>query len=141
MSNSNIENADSGEYIPSLTTLPISRLTLALFAGASGDHHPIHLDIDYARQAGMDDVFGHGMLAMAYLGRLLTNRVSQKRLRRFDARFVAIVRVHERLTCTGRVVEEFEEKGEKLVRLELTVANEKGEVKVTGDAIVAAAMP
>jgi acyl dehydratase len=140
VSNSNIENPDSGEYIPSFTTLPISRLTLALFAGASGDHHPIHVDIDYARQAGINDVFGHGMLAMAYLGRLLTNWADQRRLRRFNARFVAIVQVHERLTCTGRVVEELEEDGEKLVRLVLTVANEKGEVKVTGDAIITTAM-
>lgn len=141
MSNSNLEDPDSGEYIPSLTTLPISRLTLALFAGASGDHNPIHVDIDYARQAGMDDVFGHGMLAMAYLGRLLTNWIPQKRLRRFNARFVAIVRVHECLTCRGRVVEEFEEDGDKLVRLALTVVNEKGEMKVTGDATVTAEMP
>ena len=45
---------------------------LALFAGASGDHNPIHIDIDFARKAGMPDVFAHGMLSMAWLGRLLT---------------------------------------------------------------------
>ncbi len=29
-----------------LTVAPITRTTLALFAGASGDHNPIHIDID-----------------------------------------------------------------------------------------------
>jgi acyl dehydratase len=56
---------------------PISRATLALFAGASGDHNPIHIDLDVARSAGLDDVFAHGMLSMAYLGRLLTGWVPQ----------------------------------------------------------------
>ncbi len=42
---------------------PVDRTTLALFAGASGDHNPIHIDIDFARRAGMPDVFAHGMLA------------------------------------------------------------------------------
>ena len=41
------------------------RATLALFAGASGDHNPIHIDLDVARSAGLDDVFAHGMLSMA----------------------------------------------------------------------------
>lgn len=137
MSNSGIEGADVEGYIPSLATAPISRLTLALFAGASGDHNPIHIDLDYARQAGMEDVFAHGMLSMAYLGRLLTNWVPQTALRRFSVRFVAIARIHERLTCTGRVVEQFEQNGESLARLELAAANEKGELKATGEAIVA----
>ena len=49
------------------------RLTLALYCGASGDHNPLHVDIDFARAAGLDDVIAHGMLAMAYLGRFLTD--------------------------------------------------------------------
>ena len=126
-----------GDEIPALTTKPISRLTLALFAGASGDHNPIHVDLDFAREAGMDDVFAHGMLSMAYLGRLLTNAVPPHALRQFQVRFVAITHVHDRLTCTGTVMEKFEDKGEKLVRLRLTAANQDGEVKVKGEAVVA----
>ena len=66
-----------GDQIPSFTTAPISRQTLALFAGASGDHNPIHVDIDYAKSAGLDDVFVPGMLSMVYLGRLLTDCVPE----------------------------------------------------------------
>ena len=32
-----------------LTKNPISRTTLALFAGASGDHNPIHIDLDFVK--------------------------------------------------------------------------------------------
>ena len=64
---------EPGTELPALAVEPISRTTLALFAGASGDGNPIHIDLDVARSAGLDDVFAHGMLSMAYLGRLLTD--------------------------------------------------------------------
>src|SRR5436305_12052740 len=97
-----------GDEIPRLTAQPISRLTLALFAGASGDHNPIHVDLDFAHEAGFDDVFAHGMLSMAYLGRMLTDWMPQSALREFRVRFTAITHVHDRVICTGRIVERFE---------------------------------
>src|SRR6478672_1544743 len=85
------------EQVPVLETEPVSRLTLALFAGASGDHNPIHVDLDFARAAGFDDVFAHGMLSMAYLGRMLTDWIPQEALRGFRVRFTAITHVHDRV--------------------------------------------
>ena len=82
---------------------PLTRTTLALYAGASGDHNPIHIDIDFARAAGMPDVFAHGMLSMAWLGRLLTDWAPQRDLREFSVRFTAMTHVGERIVCTGRV--------------------------------------
>ena len=57
-----------GDALPPLSLPPLTRTTLALYAGASGDHNPMHIDIDFARAAGMPDVFAHGMLSMAWLG-------------------------------------------------------------------------
>ncbi len=122
-----------------LETDPIARATLALYAGASGDHNPMHIDIDYAKAAGESDVFAHGMLAMAFLARSVTDWVPQAALRRFVTRFTAITRVGEQIVCTGRVVDKLEEAGEKRVRLELQAANQNGEVKATGEAVVALA--
>jgi len=45
-----------GDQLPPLLTEPVTRLTLALYAGASGDHNPMHIDIDFARRAGAPDV-------------------------------------------------------------------------------------
>ena len=125
------------DQVPTLETPPISRLTLALFAGASGDHNPIHVDLDFAREAGFDDVFAHGMLSMAYLGRMLTDWMPQSALRQFRVRFTAITHVHDRVICTGRVVERFERDGEKLARVEIQAATHRGEVTLTGEAVVA----
>jgi acyl dehydratase len=128
-----------GEELPPLELPPITRTTLALFAGASGDHNPIHIDIDFARAAGMPDVFAHGMLPMAYLGRFLTQWAPQTRLRRFSVRFATITPVGARLTCTGKVAGITEAGDEALARLEIGVSDNQGEVKLAGEALVALA--
>lgn len=137
MSQLKLDAVEVGAEIPSFTTGPISRLTLALYAGASGDHNPIHVDIDFAKKFGMEDVFAHGMLNMAYLGRVLTNWIPQKDIRQYGVRFASIIQVHDRITCSGKVVEKFEVNGEKQARLELIAANQDGEVKLAGQAVVA----
>lgn len=126
-----------GDALPSLTLAPINRTTLALFCGASGDHNPIHVDLDMARRAGMSDVFAHGMLSMAYLARLLTAWVDQRRLRRLNARFVGVTHLGHQITCTGKVVGKLEVDGEQRIKVEVQTSNQYGEVKVLGDAEIA----
>jgi acyl dehydratase len=126
-----------GTEVPPLRIDPISRTTLALFAGASGDHNPIHIDIDVAKSAGLDDVFAHGMLSIAYLGRLLTDVVPQRQLRSYRVRFAAITPVHGQPTCTGKVTSIDEAAGERLATLELKVTLADGTVTLLGEAVVA----
>jgi acyl dehydratase len=130
-------NVAVGERLVNKSFPPISRHTLALYCGASGDHNPIHVDLDFARKAGFDDVFAHGMLVMAYLGQALTDAVPPSAIRSFSTRFVAITQLAARLTCEGNVVELFEAQGEKRARLSLTAKDQKGEVKLAGDAVIA----
>lgn len=133
------DEVNIGQELPPLKLPPITRTTLALFAGASGDHNPIHIDIDFAKAAGMPDVFAHGMLSMAYLGRFLTQWAPQTQLRQFSVRFAAITPVGAKLTCTGKVAELTERDGEALARLEIGVIDDAGEVKLGGEALVALA--
>lgn len=126
-----------GTEIPALELAPISRTTLALFAGASGDHNPIHIDIDFAKKAGMPDVFAHGMLSMAYLGRMLTNWQPQSKLRKFSNRFATITQLQDVITCSGKVVEMLERDGETLARCEIQAVKATGEQTLVGEALVA----
>lgn len=126
-----------GTEIPPLELPPISRFTLALYAGASGDHNPIHIDSDFAKQAGMPDVFAHGMLSMAYLGRMLTNWQPQAQLRKFGNRFAAITQLQDVITCSGKVVELLDRDGETLARCEIQAAKATGEQTLVGEALVA----
>jgi acyl dehydratase len=115
----------------------ITRHRLALYCGASGDHNPIHVDLDFAKKAGFPDVFSHGMLVMAYLGQALTDAVPPPRIRSFSTRFVAITQLGAKLTCEGTVAELLEHNGEKRVRLALTTKDQAGEIKLAGEAIIA----
>ena len=126
-----------GTKLPPLSIEPISRTTLALFAGASGDHNPIHIDTDFARKSGMPDVFAQGMLGMACLGRLITQWAPQSQLRRFDVRFQGITHLGHAIRCTGRIVEKLSHGGESCVRIEIAATNQFGQTRIAGEALVA----
>ena len=128
-----------GDEIPLLKLQPVNRTILALYCGASGDHNPIHVDLDFARKSRMDDVFAHGMLSAAYLGRLLTAWVPQSQVRSLSVRFTGITQLGHIPTCTGKVIEKFIDAGEQRVRLALRCANQYGEEKLAGEAVVAIA--
>jgi acyl dehydratase len=132
-----VDGVAVGVELPALDVQPISRTTLALFAGASGDHNPIHLDLDVARAAGHEDVFAQGMLSMAYLGRLLTGWVPQESIRSFEVRFEAITPVHASPRLSGRVASVQIVDGERRATVDLMVALADGTVTLTGTAAVA----
>tara|TARA_B100000470_G_scaffold59957_1_gene45280 strand:+ start:4485 stop:4898 length:414 start_codon:yes stop_codon:yes gene_type:complete len=134
--NFNLDNASVGDKIPDLVIEPITRSTLALYAGASGDHNPMHIDLDFAKEAGMKDVFAHGMLIMAYLGRAVTNIVPQSNLKNFNVRFSSITNIGDILTCSGEVTKIDKNNSKKTIVLDLIVSDEFGDIKISGAATI-----
>ena len=137
MSSSEIAKLHVGDMLEPMTHNPISRTTLALFAGASGDHNPIHIDIDFAKSVGLDDVFAHGMLGMAYLGRFLISIADQKNIRSYSVRFSSITQVGAKLKCIGKVKEITDTSAERLMTIELSATDQNNDVKLIGDAVIA----
>ena len=139
MSLPDFETIAVGCEIPALVIPPITRQTLALYAGGSGDHNPIHTDIDFARnEAGLDDVIVFGMLVKAYLGRLLTQWTPQTALKVFDTRFMAVIHIGDAVTCTGKVVKKYEGDNGRLLDLELFAVRQDGTVLAKSTATVQA---
>ena len=134
--NFNLNNASVGDKIPDLVIEPITRSTLALYAGASGDHNPIHIDLDFAKESGMKDVFAHGMLIMAYLGRAVTNIVPQSNLKNFSVRFSSITNIGDILTCSGEVKKIEKNNSKKTIVLDLIVSDKFGDIKISGVASI-----
>ncbi|MGD9984300.1 MAG: MaoC/PaaZ C-terminal domain-containing protein [Porticoccaceae bacterium] len=125
-----------GDRLPTLVKPPLTRATLAYFCGASNDHNPLHIDPDVARAAGMEDVFAHGMLNMAYLGQMLTGWVPQAYLRSFEVKFGAIVKLGEQLVCDGEVTDVGELGANRRVVVRLVATNQVGEEKLVGEAVI-----
>lgn len=125
-----------GTVVAQFETPPISRFTLALFCGASGDHNPVHVDLDFARAAGHKDVFAQGMLVMAYLGRLLPRPDSSVRVESFTCRFLTVTQVGDSLRCVARVASRVELDNRMRVTLDLESRTVDGTLRASGSAIV-----
>lgn len=125
-----------GDELPPLELPPLTRHTLAIYCGASGDHNPVHVDSDFARESGLDDVIAHGMLVMAWTGRVLTRWAPQSAIRSMDTRFLAMTRIGDAITARGRIVEKFVEGQARCVRLEIGASDQRGEAKTAGTAIL-----
>lgn len=67
---------------------PLTRHTLVLYVGASGDSNVIHWNERVARAVGLPDVIAHGMLTMAEAARVLTDWVGDPaRVESYGVRF------------------------------------------------------
>lgn len=132
-----LETAKTGDVLTELKLPSITRQQLALYCGGSGDHNPIHVDIDFAKSAGVKDVFAHGMLSMCFMGRLITSLVPQSKVKSFGVRFVAITWVGDVITVKGRIAAV--DKEQKTLTLELICENQKGEPTLQGQSVVSLA--
>ncbi|TCP53170.1 MaoC dehydratase-like protein [Tamaricihabitans halophyticus] len=99
-----------GDELPALTQR-ITRADLVRYAGASLDFNPIHWNERTALEVGLPDVIAHGMLTMAYAGKLVTNWLADpSALREYSVRFTRPVPVPDddqgvELELSGKVGE------------------------------------
>lgn len=114
---------------------PVAAIDLALFAAASGDHNPLHLDIEVARAAGFDRPVVHGMLTMAYAGRLLTQHFGAGSVRALQTRFTGVAKLGDTVVLEALLAKVDEGQGHYELRARTVVGSEL----MTGNARVAKA--
>ena len=124
-----------GYEIPATNIGPFNQNDLVKYAKASGDFNPIHLDKEFAKTMGLDNVIVHGMLIMAHLGNSIANSNSVSLLKHFSVQFCSITRLGEELICTGEVSKIEKNNQKKIITLKLKVLNLDGEVKILGKTI------
>jgi acyl dehydratase len=97
---------------------------IAAYAEASGDHNPIHLDVEFARSVGLPGVIAHGLLQMGLMGSVAAEAAGgPDKLRRLYCRFAGMVVPGETVTFTA------EPAGPG--KLDLRAVNQKGEPVLT----------
>ena len=118
-------DVEVGQELPALT-VPLQRVDLVRYCGASGDHNTIHWNERVAKAVGLPDVIAHGMLTMAEAGRLVTDWVGDPgALLSYRVRFSRPVVVPDdetgaTLLITGTVEEKLDD-GRVVVGLTATV--------------------
>jgi acyl dehydratase len=123
-----------GDDLPPLTKPAIDRVQIVRYASASGDFNRLHLDEPFAHALGFPGLFAPGMLAMGFVGQLLTAWLRRGHVRRLFARFVKIVWPGDELTCRGRIAELRRDAGACYADVELWAENQKGELVLKGQA-------
>lgn len=99
-----LEQARIGDLLFEVEEPGRSADELKRYAIASGDLNPLHLDRDFARQAGFPDLVVHGMLNMARLGAVLTERLPEGwDLRELRTRFEGVLTVGIPCRITARL--------------------------------------
>ena len=124
-----------GYEIPAKNIGFFNQNDLVKYAIASGDFNPIHLDKEFAKTMGLDNVIAHGMLIMAHLGKSIANSNSVSFLKHFSVQFCSITKLEEKLICKGEVSKIGKNNQKKNITLKLKVLNLSGEVKILGKMI------
>ena len=126
-----------GQGLPPLVKGPITREDLKVYGPAAGDPNPMHVDEEFARNAGYKGVFAHGMLSMGYLGQFLVQAGGVGSVRKFRTRFAKITWPGDVITCRAQVTGVRDDGAARLVECDIWTENQDGERKLVGNAVLA----
>jgi 3-hydroxybutyryl-CoA dehydratase len=133
----NIFEIKTGQLLPVLEKKIIQE-EINLYARASGDFNPIHIDEDFARKTPLGGTIAHGMLVLAYVSQMLTQAFGQSWLTagNLNVRFKAAARPGDLLRISGKVKKIVLENQETSVSCDVLCQNQKDEIVITGEARV-----
>ena len=129
-------------------TLPIIEKTITQtqierYAGAAGDHNPIHMDSAFAKGAEfggatLDGTIAHGMMILASISEMLTVAFAEDWLNsgRLKVRFRGPVYPGETITAYGSVKKVNEVNGQSELTCAVGVRKGNGDIAISGDATV-----
>lgn len=116
-------------------TRTITQPQIDAYAGASGDHNPIHVDASFAATTPFGGTIAHGMLVMALIGEMMhgAHRAAWVSGGRVKVRFKAPTRPGDTVTASATLGRQTADAVEYAVQC----ANQTGEVLIEGRASVA----
>jgi 3-hydroxybutyryl-CoA dehydratase len=133
----NLSELHIGQCLPEMQK-HIVQEDINLYAKASRDFNPIHIDEEFARQTPAGGTIAHGMLILAYVSQMMTDAFGKTWLTggRFNVRFKNPARPGDVITILGKVEKLHKEIEQTTVSCSVLCSNQKGETVITGEAIV-----
>ena len=116
----------------------ITQEKINLYAEASGDFNPIHVDESFAATTPFGGTIAHGMLNLAYVSEMMTSAFEKSWLSggKLRAKFKESARPGDTLTITGKI-DCIEKKSDvSYANCVFEVRNQKDQTIVTGEGIV-----
>jgi len=116
----------------------ITQKDINLYAEASGDFNPIHIDEAFAAQTPLGGTIAHGMLILAYVSEMMTKTFGKRWLSsgKLSVRFKAPARPKDTLTISGIINSIEHKEATSYAACSVEARNQKGEILVTGETVV-----
>ncbi len=116
----------------------ITQEKINLYAEASGDFNPIHIDESFAAKTPFGGTIAHGMLSLAYVSEMMTSAFGRSWASggKLRAKFKDSARPGDTLTITGEIFCIEQKSHVSYANCNFECRNQRGETIVTGEAIV-----
>ena len=109
-----------------------------LYAEASQDFNPIHIDEDFAKKTPLGGTIAHGMLILAYVSQMMTAAFGRSWLAggKLNVRFKNPARPGDTITVSGKILKVEKGEGQTFINCDVLCHNQNGEPVITGEAKV-----
>ena len=126
-----------GDSLPSVVRC-ITQKDINLYAEASGDFNPIHIDETFAAQTPLGGTIAHGMLILAYVSEVMTTAFGKSWLSggKLSARFKTPARPQDTITISGKIDSIEPKEDVSCAKCSLEARNQHGETVITAEAAV-----
>ncbi|MCD6358667.1 MAG: MaoC family dehydratase [Dehalococcoidia bacterium] len=112
----------------------INQKMIALYAEASGDFNPIHIDETFAKSTPLGGTIAHGMLILSYISEMMAAAFGRAWLTTggLSVRFKAPARPGDTITTTGKIKSIERQDGVTHIRCSVESCNQAKEVVISG---------
>jgi 3-hydroxybutyryl-CoA dehydratase len=132
-----LSDIHQGDSLPSVVK-QITQKDINRYAEASGDFNPIHIDESFAAKTPLGGTIAHGMLILAYVSEMMTEAFGESWVEggKLSVRFKAPARPGDTITTSGKIDSIEHKEGVAYVNCSVESCNQKGEIVITGGAVV-----
>jgi len=114
----------------------ITQKQINLYAEASQDFNPIHIDENFVKKTPLGGTIAHGMLILAYVSQMMTVAFGRDWLvgGKLNVRFKEPARPGDTITVSGHI-SKLEKRGqETIINCDVQCCNQKNDLIITGEA-------
>jgi len=113
----------------------ITQANINLYAEASRDFNPIHIDEDFAKKTPLGGTIAHGMLILAYVSQMMSAAFGRSWLAggKLNVRFKTPARPGDTITVSGAISRIEKSEGQTLIHCDVLCRNQNGETVITGE--------
>ena len=134
MSVGQLPGLGEGMNLPDIKKV-ITQENINLYAEASRDFNPIHIDEAFAKKTPLGGTIAHGMLILAYVSQMMSAAFGQSWLAggKLSVRFKTPARPGDTITVSGRISRVEKNEGQTSIRCDVLCQNQNGESVITGE--------